>query len=102
MSKETQKAIDNVFEALNKINPEANYLSEQTLSEVSEYIDTGCYVLNAIMSGSLLTGGIPKGRITGFIGPSQTGKTYIINKIPALRLYQIECVVKPNDPAADR
>ena len=24
------------------------------------------------------------------------------NKIPALRLYQIECVVKPNDPAADR
>ena len=81
MSKETQKAIDNVFEALTKINPEATYLSEQTLSEVSEYIDTGCYALNAIMSGSLLTGGVPKGRITGFIGPSQTGKTYIINKI---------------------
>ena len=24
------------------------------------------------------------------------------NKIPALRLYQIECVVKPDAPAADR
>jgi len=78
--KKVEKAIDDVFLALEKINPEAGFLSEQTLSAVTEWIDTGCMVLNAIISGSLF-GGVPKGRITGFSGPSMTGKTYIINKI---------------------
>lgn len=78
--KKVDKAIDDVFLALEKINPEAGFLSEQTLSAVTEWIDTGCMVLNAIISGSLF-GGVPKGRITGFSGPSMTGKTYIINKI---------------------
>jgi len=78
--KKVDKAIDDVFLALEKINPEAGFLSDQTLSAVTEWIDTGCMVLNAIISGSLF-GGVPKGRITGFSGPSMTGKTYIINKI---------------------
>lgn len=84
MSKEKKidKDILKVFESLDKQNPEAKFLSESALSTVNEWYDTGCMVLNSIISGSLY-GGVPKGRITGFSGPSQTGKTFIINKILA-------------------
>jgi len=78
MSKEFNK----VFASLDKMNPEATFLSESALSVVDDWIDTGCMVLNSVISGSLY-GGVPKGRITGFAGPSQAGKTYIINKILA-------------------
>jgi recombination protein RecA len=75
-------SVDSIFKKLDKINPDACMLSESALSNVNDYIDTGCMVLNSIISGSL-HGGVPVGRITGFSGPSQTGKTYIINKILA-------------------
>lgn len=73
---------NDVFKKLDKLNPDSTILSESALSNVTDYIDTGCMVLNSIISGSLF-GGVPVGRITGFTGPSQTGKTYIINKILA-------------------
>ena len=76
------KDVLKAFEKLDKLNPNATILSKSALSTVTEYIDTGCMVLNAIISGSL-HGGVPKGRITGFSGPSAAGKTYIINKILA-------------------
>ena len=76
------KDVLKVFEKLEKLNPEAKFLSESALSTVNEWVDTGCMVLNAIISGSLY-GGVPVGRITGFSGPSAAGKTYIINKILA-------------------
>jgi RecA/RadA recombinase len=76
------KELKAVFSKLDKLNPDATILSDSALSTVTEYIDTGCMVLNSIISGSLY-GGVPKGRITGFSGPSQTGKTFIINKILA-------------------
>ena len=75
-------SVDSIFKKLDKMNPDATMLSDSALSNVTDYIDTGCMVLNSIISGSL-SGGVPKGRITGFSGPSQTGKTYIINKILA-------------------
>lgn len=74
--------VKKIFAKLDKLNPDATILSDSALSNVEEYIDTGCMVLNSIISGSLY-GGIPVGRITGFSGPSQTGKTYVINKILA-------------------
>jgi len=80
---EISKDILKVFEKLDKLNPEAKFLSESALSSVTEWHDTGCMVLNALISGSMF-GGIPKGRITGFAGPSQAGKTYITNKILAM------------------
>lgn len=76
------KDVLKVFDKLDKLNPEAKFLSDSALSTVTEWHDTGCMVLNSIVSGSLF-GGIPKGRITGFAGPSQAGKTYITNKILA-------------------
>ena len=57
-------------------------LNEDSLSNVSEWIDTGCYALNAIISGSVY-GGVPMGRLTGFIGPESCGKTLMCNKIMA-------------------
>lgn len=78
IDKETLK----VFDKLEKLNPEAKFLSDSALSTVNDWVDTGCMVLNSIISGSLY-GGVPVGRITGFAGPSAAGKTYIINKILA-------------------
>jgi recombination protein RecA len=57
-------------------------LVNNNLSNVTEYIDTGCMPLNAIISGSLY-GGIPKGRITILEGDSGCGKTLMIAKILA-------------------
>ena len=74
------KDVMKVFEALDKLNPDASLLSDTSLSKVDDWFDTGCMVLNSITSGSLY-GGIPKGRITGFSGPSMCGKSYIMNKI---------------------
>ena len=77
-----EKDVLKIFDKLDKLNPEAKFLSESALSSVTEWHDTGCMVLNAVVSGSLY-GGLPKGRIVGFAGPSQAGKTYITNKILA-------------------
>ena len=68
------------FKALDELNPDSAYLDESTLSNVDSWIDTGCMALNAIISGSLYKG-VPMGRITGFSGPSQSGKTLILNRI---------------------
>lgn len=73
-----------VLETLNsidEINPFATYLNN-ALSNVQEWIDTGSYVLNAIISGSL-HGGIPKGRVTLLAGESMTGKSLFVQRILA-------------------
>ena len=70
------------LDTIDKLNPLASFLSDGSLSNVTEYHDTGCMVLNSIISGSMYKG-VPGGRIIGFAGPSMTGKTYIINKILA-------------------
>lgn len=74
--------INDAFKILDELNPDAAFLDENSLSNVTEYIDTGCMALNAIISGSLY-GGIPMGRITGFAGPQACGKTLMVNKIMA-------------------
>lgn len=78
ISAEALKALNSI----DKMNNLAGFLDQSTLSNVTEWHDTGCLVLNSIISGSLYKG-VPQGRITGFAGPSMAGKTYIINKILA-------------------
>lgn len=46
-------------------------------SEFSGTIDTGSYILNAVLSGSLY-GGVPNNKITAFAGESATGKTFFV------------------------
>lgn len=74
--------IKDAFDVLDEMNPEATFLDENSLSTVKEWIDTGSLALNAIISGSLY-GGVPMGRLTGFIGPESCGKTLMANKIMA-------------------
>lgn len=46
-------------------------------SEYSGSIDTGSYIMNAVLSGSLY-GGVPNNKITAFAGESATGKTFFV------------------------
>ena len=43
--------------------------------DVSSFIDTGSYIFNALVSGSIY-GGIPSNKITALAGESSTGKTF--------------------------
>ena len=45
--------------------------------DVDSYIDTGSYILNALLSGSI-HGGLPSNKITALAGESATGKTYFL------------------------
>ena len=71
---------DDVLNAVDKMNPDAQILSKSPLSLVNSWIDTGNYALNAIISGSCY-GGVPDGRVIGFSGPSGCGKTLMMNKV---------------------
>jgi RecA/RadA recombinase len=44
-------------------------------ADIDGFVDTGCYIFNAILSGSIY-GGIPDNKITAIAGESTTGKTY--------------------------
>ena len=58
-------------------NPYASKVSDGMLGSVNEHIDTGSYILNALLSGSLYKG-LPSNKITAFAGESATGKTFFI------------------------
>ena len=51
-------------------------LTENTFSEVDDWIPTGNYLLNAQLSGSLF-GGIPNTRSLGLMGDPGTGKSFV-------------------------
>ena len=57
-------------------NEYANIVSEGVAAgDVDTFVDTGSYVFNALLSGSLY-GGLPKNKITAIAGESATGKTF--------------------------
>ena len=45
--------------------------------DVDNFIDTGSYILNGMLSGSIY-GGLPQNKITALAGESATGKTYFL------------------------
>lgn len=74
--KEKQKIIDKAWAVLDDSNPEASMLSE-ALSNINTFDDTGCCMLNALLSGRIVDGGFPEGRMTVLAAPSSVGKSYI-------------------------
>lgn len=50
-------------------------MNAENTAELSGFIDTGSYIVNAVFSGSLY-GGIPENKVTTLAGESTTGKTY--------------------------
>ena len=43
--------------------------------DITNYVDTGSYIFNALVSGSLF-GGLPSNKVTALAGESSTGKTF--------------------------
>lgn len=62
---------------LDKIKDDNTGRAGNSSAEFSGWIDSGCYILNAQLSGSLY-GGIPNNKIVAFAGESGTGKTYLV------------------------
>ncbi|MAH48131.1 recombinase RecA [Candidatus Pacearchaeota archaeon] len=58
-------------------NEYASKVSDGMLGNVNEHIDTGSYILNALLSGSIYKG-LPSNKITAFAGESATGKTFFL------------------------
>lgn len=63
-------------------NEYASVVADGNDSDVSGYIDTGSYSLNALISGSIY-GGIPANRVTAFAGEESTGKTFYALNVAA-------------------
>lgn len=74
--KEKQKIIDKAWGVLDETNAEASMLSD-ALSNINTFDDTGCCMLNALLSGKIVGGGFPEGRMTVLAAPSSVGKSYI-------------------------
>ena len=57
-------------------NEYANVVAEGVAAgDVDSFVDTGSYIFNALLSGSLY-GGLPANKITAIAGESATGKTF--------------------------
>ena len=72
-------------------NDYAGLLSEGSVGDIGGYVDTGSYIFNALVSGSI-TGGIPSNKITAIAGESSTGKTFFC-------LGMVESFLKQNKEA---
>ena len=57
--------------------------------DTADFIDTGSYIFNALVSGSIY-GGVPSNKITAIAGESSTGKTFF-----ALGLFSISLTAIP-------
>lgn len=67
---------NSIFAQIKKENKYARIGSDGLLSDVQSYIDTGSYLFNALLSGSIYKG-FPSNKIVGLAGPESCGKTYL-------------------------
>ena len=81
-AEETGASLDDIFSVdkdLEKMGVINRDLSKE--STISEWIDTGVYALNGIISGRLIGGGVPAGRMMEIAGLSGTGKSFLMRRI---------------------
>lgn len=79
MAKKSNSSIGgsgSIFDILNEVDNNAEVLSESKTAVIKDYIDTGSYILNACISGSLFKG-VPTGRVITLSGEPGTGKTFL-------------------------
>lgn len=79
---EKKKRIAAAIDTLREFSPMVSFL-DNAMSNVDSFEDTGCYVLNALVSGHL-RGGFPEARMSLLAAESSTGKTYIALQTAAL------------------
>ncbi len=65
--------ISNLIENISK----KDIISVEDFEKEKTFISTGIYVLDGLLSKSVLKGGIPNNKITILAGPKQTGKSFI-------------------------
>ena len=66
--------MDFLKEIVKEIGDEYTQIASE-IDETEKYIDTGSYIFNGLVSGSIF-GGVSSNRITAIAGESSTGKTY--------------------------
>ena len=77
MAKNKQFTFDDLNAELASINPLGSVMEHSNFSEVTEWIGTGNYHLNACVSGDMFKGW-PNNRSCSVAGPSGTGKTFLV------------------------
>lgn len=68
--------LTSVFDLVKNVDDSVEIIAESAYSNISEWISTGNYILNACCSGNIY-GGIPAGRITTLYGPTSVGKSFL-------------------------
>lgn len=68
---------------LQSLNPLASSIRDSH-SNINAFESTGCLVLDAMLSGKVVGGGFPEGRVSILAAESSTGKTYIALRTAAL------------------
>lgn len=66
-------------------NEHASLMSEETLSNTTDWIDTGSYALNGLMCADIFKG-IPNNKVIGFAGEESTGKTFLVLSIAKMAI----------------
>lgn len=62
-------------------NPYATIASQGIVGgDILFYSDSGNYVLNALISGDMLNGGFPSGKVVALAGEKGSGKTFVLTK----------------------
>lgn len=70
------KGTDSIFDLVKSVDNSAEILAESTTAIIDDYVNTGSYILNACLTGSLFKG-IPSGRVLCLAGAPGTGKSYL-------------------------
>ena len=77
MAKNKDFTFDDLNRELANLNPLGSIMETSNFSEVTDWIHTGNYHLNACVSGSIFKGW-PNNRSSSIAGPSGTGKTFLM------------------------
>ena len=71
--------MDFLKDIVKEIGGEYTQLASE-IDETETYVDTGSYIFNALVSGSIF-GGVSGNKITAISGASSTGKTFFLYKM---------------------
>lgn len=71
----TKQELDEILKIIG--NQYASVVEDGVIADITDYIDTGCYTLNALISGDLFKG-VPSNKIVAFAGEEATGKTFFV------------------------
>lgn len=72
----TTTSENSLLSIISSVDKSAEILSESKTAVIKDYIDSGNYILNACLTGSIFRG-MPTGRILTLAGPAGCGKSYL-------------------------